>query len=621
MRALAEAFVSPEAEVAWEKLARVVADALCASLGVAQLPLDAITASQLSSSPTRLLAPSPPPLAPAAALGFANQRQPLGAGVAGVSRSESGSGNESEWEERERRATAAEAVARRKRLWLLLGAAFGRMGGSVVLKVRVVLAALAVLLAALGLALNRVLVDAATRFRRLTSHWLPSQDNPAANQPAYTTQSRQISRAAGGSESGSGKKAGAMGTEGGGMVRADLLDLSTMDALAGGEGAAAKGKADGGAAEKAEGGMGKAAAKVADESGGAAPWTLDMSKVMCTNQLAAGAFGKVFHGLYEGDDVAVKLLNVPADMAPKDLEGLKSSFMQEIKVWHTLSHPNVVQFIGASLNAANIRAPSDAKPPPGQPLWAIVTEYMGGGTLRAHLARRGKLPPKESVRLALHIARGLCYLHARDVVHRDLKSDNLLLDHKGTVKIADFGVARTEAKNPNDMTCETGTVRWMAPEVIDHKPYTRRVDVYSFGIVLWELVTSDLPFKGLTFIQLAFNVVNKVGGTWAGGAEHEYWECWDAVASLLFPSSSLVSPHPVLSPIPPSLPWSPPLQQNMRPEVPAGCEPELAALMVECWDADADKRPEFMQVVARLEALQQGMGGTMDVQGGCCTLL
>ncbi|CAI5530718.1 unnamed protein product [Closterium sp. Naga37s-1] len=241
-----------------------------------------------------------------------------------------------------------------------------------------------------------------------------------------------------------------MGTEGGGMVRADLLDLSTMDALAGGEGAAAKGKADGGAAVKAEGGMGKAAAKVADESGGAAPWTLDMSKVMCTNQLAAGAFGKVFHGLYEGDDVAVKLLNVPADMAPKDLEGLKSSFMQEIKVWHTLSHPNVVQFIGASLNAANIRAPSDAKPPPGQPLWAIVTEYMGGGTLRAHLARRGKLPPKESVRLALHIARGLCYLHARDVVHRDLKSDNLylhtrdvvhrdlksdnlLLDHKGAV--------------------------------------------------------------------------------------------------------------------------------------------------------------------------------------------
>ena len=57
------------------------------------------------------------------------------------------------------------------------------------------------------------------------------------------------------------------------------------------------------------------------------------------------------------------------------------------------------------------------------------------------------------------------YLHANNIVHRDLKSDNLLMDHKNNVKIADFGVARTEAKNPNDMTCETGTVRWMAPEV------------------------------------------------------------------------------------------------------------------------------------------------------------
>ncbi|CAI5954655.1 unnamed protein product [Closterium sp. NIES-65] len=164
MRALAEAFVSPEAEVARDKLARVVADALCASLGVAQLPLDAITASQLSSSPTRLLAPYPPP-PPACCR----------------------SGIRHEWEEREGRATAAEAVARRKRLWLLLGAAFGRMGGSVVLKVRVVLAALAVLLAALGLALKRVLLDAAMRFRRLTCHWLPSQDDPAADQPAYAT--------------------------------------------------------------------------------------------------------------------------------------------------------------------------------------------------------------------------------------------------------------------------------------------------------------------------------------------------------------------------------------------------------------------------------------------------
>eukprot|EP00475_Leptophrys_vorax_P041281 TRINITY_DN77854_c0_g1_i1.p1 TRINITY_DN77854_c0_g1~~TRINITY_DN77854_c0_g1_i1.p1 ORF type:complete len:292 (+),score=19.79 TRINITY_DN77854_c0_g1_i1:106-876(+) len=256
-------------------------------------------------------------------------------------------------------------------------------------------------------------------------------------------------------------------------------------------------------------------------------------------------------------------------MTARDFEGLKSSFLQEINVWHTLSHPNIVQFIGASLDAWNIKAPSDAKPPPGQPLWAIVTEFMSGGTLRNYLVRRGKLGEKESVKLALHVARGLEYLHAHDVVHRDLKSDNLLMDHKNVVKIADFGVARTEAKNPGDMTCETGTVRWMAPEVIDHKPYTRKVDVYSFGIVLWELVTCELPFKGSTFIQLAYNVVNK----------------------------------------------------NMRPEVPPTCNPELAKLMTECWDADANRRPEFTEVVSRLEKIQEEMGGAGEAEGGCCTII
>ncbi|GJP48198.1 hypothetical protein CLOM_g7471 [Closterium sp. NIES-68] len=184
MRALAEAFVSPEAAMARDKLARVVADSLCASLGVAQLPLDAITASQLSSRPTRLLAPSPPPPPTGSLVGAASASLSSGGGG-----NESGSESEGEWEEGEGRATAAESAARRKRLWLLLGTAFGRMGGSVALKVRVVFAALCVLAAALGLALKRVLVDAATRFRRLSSHWLPPQEDcgPGADHPAYAT--------------------------------------------------------------------------------------------------------------------------------------------------------------------------------------------------------------------------------------------------------------------------------------------------------------------------------------------------------------------------------------------------------------------------------------------------
>ena len=81
--------------------------------------------------------------------------------------------------------------------------------------------------------------------------------------------------------------------------------------------------------------------------------------------------------------------------------------------------------------------------------------------------------------------------------------------------VSDFGVSRIEASAV--MTAETGTYRWMAPEMIDHRPYTRKVDVYSFAVVLWELYTMQLPFSGMSAVQAAFAVVNKVGGTAPAG--------------------------------------------------------------------------------------------------------
>ncbi|KAF0924772.1 hypothetical protein E2562_014571 [Oryza meyeriana var. granulata] len=123
-------------------------------------------------------------------------------------------------------------------------------------------------------------------------------------------------------------------------------------------------------------------------------------------------------------------------------------------------------------------------PPPADRACCVVVEYITGGTLKSHLIKHfeRKLPYKEAVRLALAMARGLSYLHSRKIVHRDVKTENMLLDDgKLNLKIADFGVARIEV-DPRDMTGATGTPRYMAPEVLAGRPYNRKCDVYSFAI-------------------------------------------------------------------------------------------------------------------------------------------
>lgn len=177
-------------------------------------------------------------------------------------------------------------------------------------------------------------------------------------------------------------------------------------------------------------------------------WTIDLRKLNMGAAFAQGAFGKLYRGTYNGEDVAIKILERPENDLEK-AQLMEQQFQQEVMMLARLKHPNIVRFIGAC------RKPM---------VWCIVTEYAKGGSVRQFLMKRQNraVPLKLAVKQALDVARGMAYVHEFGLIHRDLKSDNLLINADKSIKVADFGVARIEVKTEG-MTPETGTYRWMAP--------------------------------------------------------------------------------------------------------------------------------------------------------------
>ncbi|KAK2965062.1 hypothetical protein RJ639_029448 [Escallonia herrerae] len=282
-------------------------------------------------------------------------------------------------------------------------------------------------------------------------------------------------------------------------------------------------------------------------------WTADLSQLFIGNKFASGAHSRIYRGIYKQRAVAVKMVRIPTHKE-ETRALLEQQFKSEVALLSRLYHPNIVQFIAA------------CKKPP---VYCIITEYMSQGTLRMYLNKKEpySLSTETILRLALDISRGMEYLHSQGVIHRDLKSNNLLLNDEMRVKVADFGTSCLETQT-QESKGNMGTYRWMAPEMIKDKPYTRKVDVYSFGIVLWELTTALLPFQGMTPVQAAFAVAEKFLSQF----------CFADLLTSYF--------------------W---LLENERPPMPASCQPALAHLIKRCWTANPSKRPDFSEIVSALE--------------------
>jgi len=268
-------------------------------------------------------------------------------------------------------------------------------------------------------------------------------------------------------------------------------------------------------------------------------WVIPPQELKLGRRIGSGSFGVVYTADWNGTEVALKQMHNKSLSASNVQE-----FSGEIRMMQGMRHPNIVLFLGAVIQA---------------PRLSIVCELMPLGSLHAllhgktqngvELATNGRLRRQ----MAQDCARGMSYLHSRSppVVHHDLKPANLLVDSHWTLKVSDFGMSRLKHNTYLSSKSPGGTPEWMAPEVLRNDPTDERSDVYSFAVILWELITLKYPWEELSspvqiVVQVAF--------------------------------------------------------LHRRPKLPTWLPAEAVALLQQCWHKDPDERPAFSAILGALKA-------------------
>ncbi|KAF0888969.1 hypothetical protein E2562_020184 [Oryza meyeriana var. granulata] len=274
-------------------------------------------------------------------------------------------------------------------------------------------------------------------------------------------------------------------------------------------------------------------------------------------ELGSGTFGTVYHGKWRGTDVAIKRIKKSCFAGrSSEQEKLTKDFWREAQILSKLHHPNVVAFYGVVPDGT------------GGTL-ATVTEFMVNGSLRNVLLRKDRLlDRRKKLIIAMDAAFGMEYLHSKSIVHFDLKCDNLLVNlrdpQRPICKVGDFGLSRIK-RNTLVSGGVRGTLPWMAPELLNGSSsrVSEKVDVFSFGIALWEILTGEEPYANMHCGAIIGGIVNN----------------------------------------------------TLRPPIPKNCEPEWRQLMEQCWSADPDIRPSFTEVTDRLRAMSSTLQAKGQSQG------
>jgi len=279
-------------------------------------------------------------------------------------------------------------------------------------------------------------------------------------------------------------------------------------------------------------------------------WELSPAEITIEEKVGAGCTAEVFRGTFRGHVVAVKQIDWnKSRLGEKE----QRAFDREVGIMPLLSHPNLVAFVGVCTLQKPLR---------------IITEFCDGGCAfeLLHNMEHIELEWFQQLKMIRDVTLAMSYLHSFNpqIIHRDLKSLNLLLLRAirtgrdlPVVKVSDFGLSRMKDQAPNSdwgkMTIAAGTCHWMAPEVVLGSKYDEKVDVYSYSMLLFEIVCREIPFED---------------------------EEPASVATLVC--------------------------QGHRPDleaVPPDCPDLLRDLMIACWAHDARKRPGFDRILAIMQQI------------------